>query len=108
MNMARKVGESVNFTCNATGVPLPVITWSSDTNDSITAQPGDIMITDNNDGSTRVSVLTLMNLKVEDFQNYTCNATNAFGSDNETALLGSKLMVHVFTKLLFLCLVKYV
>ena len=92
MDMARKEGESVNFTCVTTGVPLPVITWSSDTSDNITGQFNDIMITNNisTDGSNRISVLTLVNPKVEDFQNYTCNATNAFGNDNETALLGSK------------------
>ena len=108
MDMARKEGESVNFTCVATGVPVPVITWSSDTSDNITAQSDDIMITNNTDGSNRMSVLTLVNPKVEDFQNYTCNATNAFGNDNETALLGSKLMAHLLTILLFLYLVKYV
>ena len=89
IDMARKLGESVMFTCNATGVPVPDITWSSDSSNVIMDQ-GDIMIMDSVDGLTRESQLIIMELKAADFQNYTCNATNMFGSDNETALLGSE------------------
>ena len=77
------------FTCNATGVPLPNITWSSDTS-SVIMDQGDIMIEDSVDGLIRESQLIIMDLKAADFQNYTCNATNMFGSDNATALLGSE------------------
>ena len=88
-DMASKLGESVVFTCNATGVPLPDITWSSNTS-SIIMNQGDIMIADSDDGLTRESLLMITNLKAADFQSYTCNATNMFGSDSETALLGSE------------------
>ena len=94
--VARKVEESVNFTCNATGEPLPDITWSRDIGGVIMEQPGDITITDVTDGMTIQSQLMLTNLKQSDFQNYTCNATNTFGSDSVTALLGSKLLPFVF------------
>ena len=90
VDTARKLGEDVIFTCNATGVPLPNITWSSDSSDVIMDQDDNIMIVDSVDGLTRESQLMIMDLKAADFQNYTCNATNMFGSDNATALLGSE------------------
>ena len=83
------INDSVTFTCMATGVPLPDITWSSDSSNNITGQP-DVMISDTVDGTMRESQLTLTNLQADDFQNYTCNATNQFGNDDETALLGSE------------------
>ena len=89
IDMARQLGENVNFTCNATGVPLPDITWSSDSSSNIMDE-GDIMILDSTDALMRESRLIIMNLKAADFQNYTCNATNMFGSNSETALLGSE------------------
>ena len=45
-----------------------------------------------NGGSSLQSTLTLSNLQDNDFDNYTCTATNMFGSDKVTALLGSKLL----------------
>ena len=86
--MIRMVGESVTFTCNATGVPLPNITWSNESGDSIAATSD--MMTDN--GTMRVSELELLDLEVDDFQTYTCNATNQFGSDTEIALLQCKTL----------------
>ena len=100
VDVASKVGESVTFTCNATGEPLPDITWSRDSGGVIMEQPGDIMITNITDGMTRQSQLMLINLKDSDFQNYTCNASNRFGSDSATALLGSELLPFVFV---FVC-----
>jgi len=71
----------VTFTCIATGVPLPDITWSSDSNSNIIGQPN-VKINNIVDGTTRESQLTLTSLQANDFQNHTCNATNQFGSDS--------------------------
>ena len=95
VDVASKVGESVNFTCNATGVPLPNITWSRNTSGVIMEQFDDIMITDTIVGITRQSELMLTNLKDSDFQYYTCSATNRFGSHDVTALLGGELLPFV-------------
>ena len=89
--MASKVGETVTFTCNASGIPLPDITWSSD-NDGTLAQDDRVTITNDVVDMMRQSQLTIMNLENNDFQNYTCTAQNEFGSDNETAILGSELL----------------
>ena len=95
VDVAQKIGKSVTFTCNATGEPLPDITWTRDIGGVIMEQPGDIMITDITEGITRQSQLMLTNLLEGDFQNYTCNATNRFGSHSVTALLGSELCLFV-------------
>ena len=85
MDVARMLGDNVTFTCMATGIPLPDITWSSDDMNSIEAT-GDFVM----DNNTRVSILTLSNLQDEDFDYYTCTVTNMFDSDSATALLGSE------------------
>ena len=81
--------DSVMFTCTATGIPLPIITWmDQDDNSGLTA---DDMVIDG--GAAILSTLTLSNLQDDDFDHYTCTATNMFGSDDVTALLGSELVV---------------
>ena len=82
------LGGSVLFTCTATGIPLPTITWSSASRSSIEAT-GDMVI----NGTTRQSTLTLSNLQDDDFNKYTCTASNMVGSDNVTALLGSEYII---------------
>jgi len=99
VDSASMIGDMVTFTCIATGVPLPDITWSSDSNSNIMDQLDDVMINDTFDGTMRRSELTLTNLQAVDFQNYTCNATNQFGSDSETVLLGSELMLRILALL---------
>lgn len=85
MDVAGMLGETVTFTCTAIGIPIPNITWSSDDMSSIEATR-DIVMGDN----TIVSMLRLSNLQDEDFVYYICTATNMFGSDDVTALLGSE------------------
>ena len=85
MDTAGVVGGNVTFTCTATGIPLPNITWM-DENDNSVLVGSDMII----DGTTILSTLTLSNLQDDDFDNYTCTATNMFGSDDVTALLGSE------------------
>ena len=92
IDMAGNVGGTVTFTCNADGVPLPVIIWSSDRDGTLEQGDAGVTITNNAVGMTRQSQLTLMNLEDNDFQNYTCTATNEFGSDDVTAILGSELL----------------
>ena len=87
-NESRILDGSVMFTCTATGIPLPIITWM-DENDDTMLTADDMVIS----GTTILSTLTLSNLQDDDFDNYTCTATNMFGSDDVTVLLGSELVV---------------
>jgi len=82
----------VTFTCTAYGIPLPNITWSSDNNNSIVAI-NELIYDDN---FTIQSNLTLSDLQIDDFKNYTCTTVNEHGSVNGTAILGSKLMEFLF------------
>ena len=82
---AGRLDEDVIFTCNATGVPLPNITWSGPDMTDITVQP---VIND-----TRQSQITVSDLQIGDFGTYTCTATNEFGSVSETALLECKCII---------------
>ena len=94
-NTAGVEGGKVTFTCTIIGVPLPNITWSSDYNNSIAATSYVKL-----DNSTVQSNLTLSNLKVGDFMNYTCTAAHVFNSRNASAILGSELLIlyHLFCK----------
>ena len=80
------IDGSVMFTCTATGIPLPIITWMDE---NIILMGSDMVIND----TTIQSTLTLSNLQDDDFDNYTCTATNMFDSDDVTVLLGSELFM---------------
>ena len=81
--MASFIGDNVMFTCTATGIPLPSITWMDQDGD-IVGTTSDMVI---NGGTAILSTLTLSNLQDGDFGTYTCTTTNMFGSDDVTAVL---------------------
>ena len=83
---AKRLDEDVIFSCTATGVPLPNITWSGP---DIQVEPNDDMVIDD----TRQSQITVSGLQIDDFGTYTCTATNEFGSVNATALLECKYII---------------
>ena len=87
IDVSGELGGSVVFTCTATGNPRPDITWT-DQDGNMAGMTSDMVI----DTTSIQSTLTLSNLQDEDFDNYTCTATNMFGSDNVTALLGSEFL----------------
>ena len=86
INTPGMIGGNVMFTCTAIGIPLPIIIWM-DQDSNIVWTTSDMVI---NGGTVIQSTLTFSNLQDDDFDNYTCTATNMFGSDNVTALLGSE------------------
>ena len=90
VDAARMLGQNVIFTCTATGLPLPNITWSSTNAIDIPVQTDDDMMINN---TTRRSQITVPNLQLNDFKMYTCTATNEFDSDSETALLECKCII---------------
>ena len=84
VNTPGMVGENIAFTCTAIGIPLPNVTWMDE--DDTMLMGSDMVI----NGFSIQSTLKLLNLRDEDFDNYTCTVTNKFGGDNVTALLGSE------------------
>ena len=93
------------FTCTATGIPLPTISWSSDTGGDITtiAQTMSNM-------TTIYSEIIISDIQMDNFTNYTCTAENQFASVTAVAMLvnASMLLVDVMNTrvvdvLLFSC-----
>jgi len=86
------INGGVTFTCIATGIPLPTITWSSDTNGDITANSETMNMT------TVSSEIIISDVQVDDFINYTCTAENQFALVNATAMLvnASMLILELF------------
>ncbi len=72
------LGTELPLTCNATGVPAPVITWSPDpkliipTSDTIIDSEGFYITTSN---------LTIVSVQLTDNE-YTCTASNAGGTQS--------------------------
>jgi len=66
INTADTIVGSVTFTYTAVGIPLPTITWSNHSNNSIVATSDAII-----DFSTTQLVLTLSDLQDDDFERYT-------------------------------------
>ena len=88
METTQLLGGSVMFTCVATGIPLPTITWSSDNLEMI--MPSNT--TQLND-TTIFSEISINNIDMEDFVNYTCSAVNGFNTVRETAALINASMI---------------
>ena len=88
-------GESITFTCSATAVPVPLITWSrltyNNKSEQLTISRGNVVVEGN--------MLTLDNVQYyQDTGNYSCMATNRQGISSTTIFLtviGKFILVHV-------------
>ena len=80
--------DSVNFTCQATGEPVPNIVWDLN----------GVMIDESDTSKYRIesrsintttteNTLTVYNVTSYDEGTYTCNATNIIGSDESSGTL---------------------
>ena len=86
--VSAKEGSSASFTCNASGIPLPNITWARKNEGSVNEIVADNVkykVT----STSGSSQLTIEDVSVEDQGYYLCNASN-FDSDLERAFLGVK------------------
>jgi len=88
METTQLLGHNVTFSCTATGIPLPMITWSSD-NDDVIVPSNTTELNDN----TIFSEISLVSITMEDFVNYTCSAMNIFNTVNESAILINASMI---------------
>ena len=78
-----------SFTCQATGGPVPTISWyfnGAPVNNETDVDKYDI--TDMEvDTTTISSTLTIMSVESSDVGTYTCNATNVVSSDTSSGVL---------------------
>ena len=89
MNETQDEGGGSSFTCQATGEPVPTISWyfngipiSNDTD----VDKYDISET-SVDTTTINSILTIMSMESSDVGTYTCNATNVVSNDTSSGVL---------------------
>ena len=81
-------GDTAYFTCQATGEPVPIITWyfsGTSVNEPNTMKYRISMMSLNT--TTVRNLLTIMNVQSSDVGTYTCNATNIVSSDTSSGVL---------------------
>ena len=75
MNQAQNKGDTASFTCQATGEPVPTISWYFNGTLLVSGMEHMISMMLLNT-TTNSSTLTIMNVQSSDVGTYTCNATN--------------------------------
>ena len=88
MDDTQNEGDNAYFTCQATGEPVPTISWyfnGASVDESNTIKYTISMMPLNT--STISNTLTIMNVELSDVGTYTCNATNVLSIDISSGVL---------------------
>ena len=86
MDQTQDEGDTASFTCQATGEPVPTISWYF--NDTLLANGTDYTISETSVNTTTISsTLTIMSVDSSDVGTYTCNATNVVSSNASSGVL---------------------
>ena len=86
MNQTSNERDTASFTCQATGEPVPTISWYY--NNTLLVNGADYMITEMSLNTTTINnTLTIMSVESSDVGTYTCNATNVVSSDTSFGVL---------------------
>ena len=86
MNQTQNEGDTASFTCQATGRPVPNISWYY--NNTLLVNGTKYMITEMSLNTTTINnTLTIMSVESSDVGTYTCNATNVVSSDTSSGVL---------------------
>ena len=89
MDEVQDEGGTASFTCQATGEPVPTISWyfnGAPVNNDTDLDKYEISETSVNT-TTISSTLTIMSVESSDVGTYTCNATNVVSSDTSSGVL---------------------
>ena len=86
MDQIQDEGDTASFTCQATGGPVPTITWYLNGTPLADGVTHTILKTSVNI-TTINSTLTIMSVESSDVGTYTCNATNVVSSDTSSGVL---------------------
>ena len=95
MSQRLSQGDTASFTCQATGKPVPIITWyfsGAPLDEANTMKYTISMMSLHN--TTISSILTILNVQLSDGGTYTCNATNVVSSDTSSGglIIGELLL----------------
>ena len=86
MNKIQDEGDTASFTCQATGEPVPIISWYF--NSALLADGATHTILETSVNTTTInSTLTIISVESSDVGTYTCNATNVVSSDTSSGVL---------------------
>ena len=81
-------GDTASFTCEATGRPVPTISWYFNVAAVDEANMMKYTISETSVNTTTInSTLTIMSVESSDVGTYTCNATNVVSSDTSSGVL---------------------
>ena len=86
MDQILNEGDTATITCQATGRPLPNISWYLNSNSLVNGTKHTISEMSLNT-TTINSTLTIMSVKSSDVGTYTCNATNVVSNDSSSGVL---------------------
>ena len=86
MDQTQNEGNTASFICQATGQPVPTISWYF--NGALLVNGMEHMISMMSLNTTTInSTLTIMNVQSSDVGTYTCNATNVLSSNTSSGVL---------------------
>ena len=83
-DMLENETNSVSFTCQAIGKPVPTISWYFN---GIMINASNYIISNSLNGTVVTSSLTIVNAQTSDVGAYTCHTKNIIGSDRSSAVL---------------------
>ena len=85
MDETQNEGGNVSLTCQATGRPVPTISWYF--NNTLLVDGMKHKISETTSSTTISSTLTIMSVESSDVGTYTCNATNVVSTDTSYGVL---------------------
>ena len=100
MDQTQNEGDAAFFSCQATGEPVPTISWYF--NGTLVDEANTMKYTISMKSlniTTINSTLTIMNVQSSDVGTYTCNATNVVSTDTSSGVLtvnGELLLMKVW------------
>ena len=87
MDQSHNKDDTVSFTCQADGEPLPTISWYFNGTPLDESDTLKYMITDNHLVTSVMNNLSVLNVQSSDVGTYTCNATNVVSTDTSSGVL---------------------
>ena len=88
--------DDATFSCTASGLPRPNITWTSPDSVTLVSGVNDTTITEDDSGGERslVSTLYIINASPSSSGEYTCNADNTVGRGDTLIMATASLTVY--------------